>query len=375
MTPELSVVVPLFNEQENLAELHRRLSSTLGSMGIPYEILLVDDGSRDGTSRQMAELHRRDPRTATLHLSRNFGHQAAVSAGLDHARGRAVVVMDGDLQDPPELIPDLYRLWREGNDVVYAVRRSRRESRLKRLGYSAFYRLLRGMSDLDIPLDSGDFGLMDRRVVEALRALPERRRFVRGLRTFVGFRQVGLPYDRPARAEGESKYSIPALFGLAVDGLISFSGYPLRLVTYLGITTASFAALLMVWVFLDAFHKQTAPRGWASTIVVVLFMGSIQLVSLGIIGEYIRLIFLEAKGRPAYVVLTYQPAEDRTPGNSALRPDVPRALLRGPHQNLRRPKGRRRVVPGSASPKTRISPDFLQMPPIFDPVGDDHGGQ
>ncbi len=345
--PELSVVIPLFNEQENLAELHRRLSVVLRSMAISYEILLVDDGSRDATPRQMAQLQRRDASTAALYLSRNFGHQAAVSAGLDHARGRAVIVMDGDLQDPPELIPELHRLWRDGNDVVYAVRKTRSEGWLKRLGYAAFYRVLRVMSDLEIPLDSGDFGLMDRRVVEALRTLPERRRFVRGLRTFVGFRQVGLPYDRPARAEGDSKYSFPALCGLAIDGLVSFSSYPLRLVTYLGLTSATLAALLMVWVFLDAFRHQTAPRGWASTIVVVLFMGAIQLVSLGIIGEYIRLIFVEAKGRPSYLVQTYQPGGAHPAASSQLRFDLPDTQGRGPHRKPRRLKAKRRAQPAS----------------------------
>ncbi|WP_422931315.1 glycosyltransferase family 2 protein [Singulisphaera sp. PoT] len=374
--PDLSVVIPLFNEEENLHELHRQLTVALEPLGISYEILLVDDGSRDGTARLMRELQRRDPRLATLFLSRNFGHQAAVSAGLDHAQGRAVVVMDGDLQDPPELLPEMYRLWLEGNDVVYAVRRTRKESWPKRLAYATFYRVLRALSDLDIPLDSGDFGLMDRRVVDVLRSLPERRRFVRGLRTFVGFRQVGLPYDRPARAEGKSKYSLPALFGLAVDGLVSFSGYPLRLVTYLGITTASFAALMMAWVFLDAFHNQTAPRGWASTIVVVLFMGSIQLVSLGIIGEYIRLIFLEAKGRPAYVVHEYQPSQSEPASRPTLRLDSARSLLPGPHRHPRRPKARRRPASELAARKTDPAgvsdpcEETPRSPQIFDPEGD-----
>jgi polyisoprenyl-phosphate glycosyltransferase len=241
-----------------------------------------------------------------VHLSRNFGHQPAVSAGIDHARGLAVAVMDGDLQDPPEAIPEFVRLWREGNDVVYAVRRRRKEGPAKRLGYFAFYRLLNAISDLDIPLDSGDFCLMDRRVVDTLKQLPETRRFVRGLRSFVGFRQVGLTYERAAREAGQPKYSFRALVGLAIDGLVSFSSYPLRMVTYLGLTTVSISLLLLVWVLSDAFYNQTAPRGWASIVVVVLFMGSVQLISLGIIGEYIRLIFLEAKKRPTYIVGEYK---------------------------------------------------------------------
>ena len=253
--------------------------------------------------RLIDALQAQDPNLSVIHLSRNFGHQPAVSAGLDHARGRAVMVMDGDLQDPPEVIPQFVRLWREGNDVVYAVRRSGRRMLFKQLGYFTFYRLLKAISEIDIPLDSGDFCLMDRRVVEALRSLPEQARFVRGLRTFVGFRQVGLAYERAAREAGRPKYTLAALIRLAVDGLVSFSSYPLRFgTTYLGIATAACAAVLMVWVLVDALVNHTAPRGWASVLGVVLFMGSIQLISLGIIGEYIRLIFLESKQRPAYIV-------------------------------------------------------------------------
>jgi dolichol-phosphate mannosyltransferase len=210
--------------------------------------------------------------------------------------------MDGDLQDPPEALPQFYSRWLEGFDIVYAVRQNRKEGRSKRLAYFLFYRLLKAISDLDIPLDSGDFCLMDRRVVDALRALPERRRFVRGLRTFVGFRQVGLAYERAARAAGRPKYTLWALFGLAVDGLVSFSSYPLRLVTYLGLAVAALATALTVWVLADAFYHGTAPQGWASLIIVVLFLGSIQMASLGIIGEYIRLIFWETKQRPTYIV-------------------------------------------------------------------------
>jgi dolichol-phosphate mannosyltransferase len=300
--PELSVVVPLYNEEENLPELHRRLTAVLGSMGLDYEMVLVDDGSTDGMPALLAGLRGSDPRVTALTLSRNFGHQAAVTAGIDHARGRAVVVMDGDLQDPPEVIPDLVERWRGGADVVYAVRRRRKEGVLKRAGYATFYRLLAATSELDIPLDSGDFGLMDRRVVDAMRSLPERRRFVRGLRTYVGFRQEGLEYERSARGSGRAKYTLRALVRLAVDGLVSFSGAPLRLVTYLGLTSAATAMLLTVWVLVDAFYSRTAPAGWASTSLIVLFLGSVQLIGLGILGEYIRLIFLEVKGRPTYVL-------------------------------------------------------------------------
>jgi polyisoprenyl-phosphate glycosyltransferase len=306
VVPELSVVIPLWDEQENLAALYRRLGRALEAMGRPYEIVFVDDGSRDATPRMLDALYESDPHVVVVHLSRNFGHQPAISAGLERARGRAVLIMDGDLQDPPEVIPRFVESWREGNDVVYAVRRRRKEGLLKRACYSGFYRVLRLIGDLEIPLDAGDFCLMDRRVVDALCRLPEQARFVRGLRTYVGFRQVGLEYERDARASGRPKYTFRALGRLALDGLISFSSYPLRLASYVGLATAGLAVLLLAWIFHDALVHQTAPRGWASLFVGVLFLGSIQLISLGIIGEYLRLIFLETKQRPSFIVGEYK---------------------------------------------------------------------
>ena len=307
--PELSVVVPLYNEQETIPELHRRTSTVLCELGITYELIYVDDGSRDLTPALLDAYQQADSHVVVLHLSRNFGHQAAICAGIDEACGQAVLVMDGDLQDPPEAIPDFLRLWREGNDVVFAVRRDRKESAWLKFCYHVFYRLLSAISEFDVPLDSGDFGLMDRKVVEALKELPERRRFVRGLRTFVGFRQIGLDCERAARQAGRPKYTFRGLVRLAVDGLVSFSSYPLRLVTYLGILTACLALVLLIWALVDAISRHTAPPGWASLIVVVLLMGSVQLISLGIIGEYIRLIFLETKGRPTYII------DERRPGH------------------------------------------------------------
>ncbi len=299
--PEISVVVPLYNEESNIRQLYRRLAVSLAPLGLSYELVLVNDGSHDATAAMLDSLRPTDPRIVAVHLSRNFGHQAAISAGLDHARGQAVIVMDGDLQDPPEVLDQFIRHWRAGFEVVYAVRTERKENFLKRAGYFLFYRLLRALSDLDIPPDSGDFCLMDRKVVTVLNHLPERIRFVRGLRTFVGFRQIGVSYQRAARAAGQPKYSCRALVGLAVDGLISFSSFPLNLVTYLGILSAGLAVLLTLWVLGDAWYNRTTPRGWAGTMVVVLFTSTIQLISLGIIGEYIRRIFLETKGRPTYI--------------------------------------------------------------------------
>jgi polyisoprenyl-phosphate glycosyltransferase len=318
--PLVSVVAPLCNEEQTVVELHRRLSEALEASGLPFEIVLVDDGSSDATGDRIDELAVVDDRLVALHLSRNFGHQAAVSAGIDHASGQAVILMDGDLQDPPEVVPQFVGVWQQGYDVVYGIRRHRKEGLLKRLGYAGFYRIWNAISDLDIPLDSGDFCLMDRRVVDVLKHLPERMRFVRGLRSFMGFRQIGVPYERAAREAGTSKYSLRALIGLAIDGLVSFSSYPLRLVTRLGLATISVAFILLAWVLFDAWGSRTGPRGWASTIVVVLFMASVQLFSLGIIGEYIRLIFLEVKQRPTYIV------DDRRP-----RADEGRGAIMRPH--------------------------------------------
>jgi dolichol-phosphate mannosyltransferase len=299
---ELSVVVPLYNEQENLPELHRRLTHALGDMGIEYELVFVNDGSRDATPRLLDGLTASDPRLRVLHLSRNFGHQAAITAGIDAARGQAVVLMDGDLQDPPEVLDRFVAAWRAGNEVVFAIRTRRKEGPAKRLAYAIFYRLLRATCDLDIPLDSGDFCLMDRKVVDAIKGLPERQRFVRGLRAFVGFKQVGVVYERDARHAGRPKYTFRRLLNLAVDGLVSFSGYPLALVTYLGIISLFLAVGLTAWVLFDAWSSGTAPRGWASTMVVAVYMGGVQLIGLGIIAEYVRRIFLEVKGRPTYIV-------------------------------------------------------------------------
>ena len=302
MNPNITVVVPFFNEEDNAAALYRRLSYALERFEPKFELVFVDDGSTDNTPAILDKLAEDDPRIRVVHFSRNFGHQAAVSAGLNESSGRGVVIMDGDGQDPPEVIEQFALLWRNGYEVVYAVRTKRKEGLFKRLAYFAFYRLLRAISDLDIPLDSGDFCLMDRAVVDALCRLPERTRFVRGLRSFVGFRQIGLKYERAAREAGQPKYTLRKLVGLAVDGLVSFSSYPLHLVTQLGLLTALLSALMVTWVVADALYNSSTPRGWASTMVVVLFMGAIQLLSLGIIGEYVRRIFLESKGRPTYIV-------------------------------------------------------------------------
>ncbi len=312
-TVTLSVVVPVYNEQETLEALVERLTRVLDDMGEPWEVIFVDDGSRDRSGDLLRGFHARDPRIKVMTLSRNFGHQVAISCGLDHARGAAVIVMDGDLQDPPEILPDLVSRWREGWDVVYAVRQQRKENALLRGAYKAFYWLLRRVSYLDIPLDSGDFSLIDRRVVDILKRMPERNRFVRGLRTWVGLRQTGFEYARAARYAGESKYSFGKLLRLAFDGLVSYSYVPLRLVSNLGLLVSLTALGYMVYLVLARVLGDRTIQGWTSTVVIMLFLGGIQLLALGIIGEYIGRIFEEVKQRPHYVVadaLGVEPEDD-----------------------------------------------------------------
>jgi dolichol-phosphate mannosyltransferase len=300
--PEVSIVVPLYNEADTLPELHRRLSAALAREGCTYELVFVDDGSQDATARLMASLHAQDSHLTAVYLSRNFGHQAAFSAGLVQARGRAVVLMDGDLQDPPEVLGRLLARWREGYEVVYAVRARRKEGLVKRACYAVFYRLWRAVSDLDIPLDAGDFCLMDRQVVLALRRMPERQRFLRGLRAFAGFRQVGVRYERAGRHAGRSKYSLRALLRLALDGLVGFGSCPLRVVSWLGLASAGLALALAVWQGAIALRTGTTPAGWAIASFVVLLVGAAQLLGLGIVGEYVQRIFVEVKGRPTYLI-------------------------------------------------------------------------
>ena len=298
----LSAVVPLFDERENLPTLYRRLSDSLASLGIDYELVFVNDGSADGTPELLDQLAEDDPRVRPIHLSRNFGHQAAVTAGLEFATGDAVVVLDGDLQDPPEVIGLLLERWREGLDVVYAVRTKRKEGSLKRFGYFAFYRLLRGISELDIPLDSGDFCLMDRQVVDALNALPERSRFVRGLRTFVGFRQVGVSYERDARFAGQPKYTFRKLVALAQEGVVNFSTAPMRAMTWSAAGCLLSAAGIGTWMAGDALANGAAPAGWLVAILVVCVLASLQLGCLAVMGVYLLQIFREVKARPTYIV-------------------------------------------------------------------------
>ncbi len=298
----VSIVIPVFNEEENLEALRDRLLATLEPRDETFEIIFINDGSSDRSEEIIRSFNEEDRRVKLVSFSRNFGHQTAVTCGLDFASGKAVVVMDADLQDPPELLPRLLERWREGYEVVYAVRCERKENVFKRSAYKLFYWLLNKVSYLDIPLDSGDFSLLDHRVVDVLRAMPERNRFVRGLRTWAGFRQVGVEYERSARFAGESKYDFAKLLSLAFDGLVSYSYVPLRLVSNVGLLVSLTALAYMIYLLTARLLGDATIQGWTSTVVIMLFLGGVQLLSLGVIGEYVGRIFDEVKQRPSYVV-------------------------------------------------------------------------
>ncbi|HWQ12456.1 MAG TPA: glycosyltransferase family 2 protein [Roseiflexaceae bacterium] len=300
--PTLSVVIPVYDEEENLPALYGRLTAALDGVGLSYEIIFVDDGSRDGSLALLHGLAGRDARVVVVELARNFGHQVAISAGLDHAQGEGVIVMDADLQDPPEVLPRFIAAWRAGHDVVYAVREGRKEGALLRLAYAAFYRLLRRVAQIDIPLDAGDFCIMDRRVVELLSGMPERNRFVRGIRSWVGLSQVGLPYEREGRYAGRPKYTVSRLVYLALDGLVSFSFLPLRVITALGFAVSLMSILLAAFYAIQKLTVGLNPPGFATLTVAIFFLSGIQLITIGVIGEYVGRIFEEVKQRPLYVL-------------------------------------------------------------------------
>jgi len=305
----ISVVIPAYNEEDGIAEMYNRVVAAAPAWGEDFEVLVVDDGSRDRTLEICEEIGALDVRLKVLSLSRNFGHQAAVSAGLMHARGNIVIVMDADLQDPPEeLLPFINRI-HEGWDVVYAIRTKRKEGLVKRLCYQAYYRILKKLAVLDIPLDAGDFCVMRGEVVDAINRLPERNRFVRGLRSWVGFRQTGLAYERQARFAGEPKYTFSKLLRLATDGIFNFSYRPLHFIMSLGFVLAAFCMFGAFFVIVQYLTNWTIvgynPRnatGWTSTIFIILFLASVNLVCMGILGEYIGRLFEEVKRRPIWIV-------------------------------------------------------------------------
>jgi glycosyltransferase involved in cell wall biosynthesis len=298
-----SIVVPIFNELDNLPELYRRVKDVMDSMRKPWELILVDDGSTDGSTEVIRELAKKDEHVRPVIFARNFGHQIAITAGWDYARGDAVVIIDADLQDPPELIREMAEKWQEGNEVVFAIRAEREgESWFKLWTASLFYRLIYRITDVKIPLDTGDFRLMDRKVVNVLKQMRERHRFPRGMSAWVGFKQVGIEYKRAARIAGETKYPFRKMFRLAINAVTSFSYFPLQVATFFGFLSASIAILAIPVVIYVRLAGIRAFQGQATTLIAVLFLGGVQLICLGILGEYIGRLYDEAKGRPLYIV-------------------------------------------------------------------------
>lgn len=301
--PTLSVVAPVFNEEAILPELYRRLRVVLDGAGLDWELVLINDGSRDRSPEIMRELHAADTRVKVVDFARNFGHQVAITAGADFARGDAVVIIDADLQDPPEVILDLLAKWREGYDIVYAVRSERKgETWFKEFTAKAFYRIIYKITDINIPMDTGDFRLMDRKVVEALKTMREKHRFMRGMSVWVGFKQTGVHYVRAERFAGETKYPLKKMLKFALDGITSFSYFPLQLATYVGFAAALIAVIGILVTIILRLTGNHPLEGQATTLVAVLFLGGVQLISLGIIGEYLGRIYDEVKGRPLYIV-------------------------------------------------------------------------
>jgi polyisoprenyl-phosphate glycosyltransferase len=318
--PELSFVIPLYNEEAVFGQLVDRLNQVMASLPLRAEVVLVNDGSRDNTAQLMAALALGDARYQAVFLSRNHGHQLALTAGLACARGtEAIMVLDGDLQDPPELVHDFLAQFQAGADVVYAVRQKRKEGWIKKTGYYLFYRLLRGISYIDIPLDSGDFCLMSRRVVDILNQMPEESRYIRGMRTWIGFKQVGLPYERAERSAGESKYSFKMLFRLAYNGIFNFSEVPIKVITNLGLAIMLLSFALIVYTLVVKYFFDTVPEGYTTLLIVVSLFSGVQLLSLGVIGEYVLRIFFQAKQRPFFIIdkkIVDQKLEQNQPVNS-----------------------------------------------------------
>ena len=300
--PLLSVVIPILNEEPLVGRLHERVTAAVAPLGA-YELVVVDDGSTDGTWSRLVELAAADPHLRLVRLSRNFGHQIALTAGLEVARGDAVVTMDGDLQDPPEVIPDLVARWQEGYDVVYGVREEREgETRYKLWTARLFYGLIGRLSPVEIPAEAGDFRLLSRRAANALRAMPERARFLRGMTSWIGFPRIGVPYRREARTAGATKYPTRKMIKFAADAITSFSSAPLRVVSAIGFVLVGFCAVYLLYTLYVRFFTDDTVEGWTSVIVVLLLIGGAQLIGLGVIGQYIGRIYDEAKGRPLYVV-------------------------------------------------------------------------
>ena len=306
-----SVIAPVFNEVESLAEFYKQIKKVMSSTKRNWELLLIDDGSTDGSTDAIHELAAKDPHVQPIIFARNFGHQIAVTAGLDYAHGDAVVIIDADLQDPPEVILELIKKWKEGYQVVYAVRRKREgENWFKLFSASLFYRIIYHITDVKIPLDTGDFRLVDRRVVNVMRTMREHHRFLRGMSAWVGFKQIGVEYDRRARFAGKTKYPFRKMLKLAMNAIASFSFFPLQLATYFGFFCAGFGILAILVIAIVCLSRHEVFWGHSTTLSVFLFFGGIQLIFIGIIGEYLGRIYDEVKGRPLYI-LSEDPSEEQ----------------------------------------------------------------
>ncbi len=313
----ISFVVPVFNEEECVEKLYSRICETAESIGMKFELIYVDDHSIDSTLRIIRGLRERDSRVKIISFSRNFGHQVAVMAGLHHASGDCVITMDADLQDPPEIVPQMLEIWKQGFDVVYGIRRTRKGNWLKKTCYKIFYRVIHKISPLDLPLDAGDFCLMSRRIVLEMQKLNEERPFVRGLRTWVGFKQIGIDYDRQLREAGKSKYNIVKLSQLAIDGILSFSSLPLEAATFIGVIIscasilyALYTGITRILIQFDIISADHLIPGWATLVCSIMLLMGLQFIFLGILGKYVGRIFTQGKRRPLYIVQEKQGFED-----------------------------------------------------------------
>lgn len=326
-----SVIVPMFNEEEVLGETCRRLRQVMDSSGEAYEIIFINDGSRDKTAEMLRAVCLEDPRMKLIDFSRNFGHQTAITAGMDFAGGQCMVIIDGDLQDPPELIPSMIASWRTGYDIVYGKRTSRQgDSFFKKITAKSFYRILRAVTDVDIPVDTGDFRLIDRSVADALKQLPERNRYVRGLMSWVGFKQTAIEFERSERFAGTTKYPLRKMLKLAMDGIMSFSFKPLKIASWLGSIISAGSFLYLISVLIQRlFMPDSAQPGWASLIAATLFLNGITLLILGIMGEYIGRIYDEVKNRPLYILRDTVNLEERESPRYIHRPETPRSRTGG----------------------------------------------
>jgi dolichol-phosphate mannosyltransferase len=300
---DISIIVPLYNEEQVFEKLIQRLTSVINTTDFKCEVILINDGSSDKTDQLMEQICLNDSRFTGILLSRNHGHQLAVSAGLVHVRGKkGAMIIDGDLQDPPELVNDFYKLLLVGNDVIYAIRKNRKESFFKKLAYKVYYRLQKRISSFNIPIDSGDFSMLSRRVVDIINQMPEQSRYIRGMRAWVGFKQIGFEYDREERFAGETKYSWTKLFELAFNGIFNFSDFPVKIITRLGFFTVLFSLIYFAYNIYRRFYYNDVPQGFTATILAIILFSGVQLISLGLIGEYVLRIYNQVRNRPLFIV-------------------------------------------------------------------------